>query len=117
MNWSGLAAAAATFFGVWLGHVAVRRVEFISARLWPPALVFILLGLALEAGSLVSASQPLSIALGILGMTVLWDALELARQARRIRIGHAPANPQNPRHARILIECPAATSLDVLKQN
>ena len=116
MNWSGLAAASATFLGVWLGHVAVRRIEFVSVRLWPPALSLVLLGLALEAGSLASAYQPLSILLGILGVTVLWDALELARQAKRVRRGHAPANPANARHAQILKDFPAATTVDLLKK-
>jgi len=37
--------------------------------------------------------------LGILGITLLWDALELVRQAQRVKIGRAPANPANPRHA------------------
>jgi hypothetical protein len=47
-------------------------------------------------------------------ITAGWDALELFRQQRRVERGHAPANPLNPRHARILAECPAATTLDLL---
>jgi hypothetical protein len=45
--------------------------------------------------------------LGILGITLLWDALEMTRQQRRICKGHAHANPDNPRHARILEQYPA----------
>jgi len=31
--------------------------------------------------------------------------------------GHAPANPSNPRHARILEEHPLATAVDLLKRD
>jgi hypothetical protein len=62
------------------------------------------------------SSLGLSAACGILGTTLLWDALELRRQERRVRKGHAPANPRNPRHARILAESPAATTLNLLKR-
>ena len=50
-------------------------------------------------------------------MTVLWDALEFTRQHRRVVKGHAPANPSNPRHARILAEHSNATTLDLLKRD
>ncbi len=54
--------------------------------------------------------------LGILGVTVLWDAVELFRQQNRVRRGHAPANPHNPRHRRFLEEPNSfATTIDVLK--
>ena len=115
MNWIGLAAAAATFFGVWFGHVAVRKLEFISKTIWLPALIFVAAGLGLEFLALSSANPPLSAGLGILGVTVLWDALELARQQGRVRKGHAPANPLNPRHALILKDFPAATAFDLVK--
>lgn len=116
MNWIGLTAAAATFFGVWFGHVAVRKIEYAAKTIWKPAAIFVLVGLALEALSLTNADRLASTALGILGVTVLWDALELARQQKRVRSGHAPANPRNPRHAQILQTCPCATTLDLLKR-
>ena len=116
MNWIGLTAAAATFFGVWFGHVAVRRIEFISPTIWLPALVFAVSGISLELFSLSTNNRLLSTGLGILGVTVLWDALEFARQQKRVKKGHAPANPHNPRHALILKEFPSATTLDLLKR-
>ena len=116
LNLTGLAAALATFFGVWLGHVAVRRFEARIADIRPAMRVCILLGLGLWAGALFADSAPLAAALGILGMTLLWDAYEFHRQEKRVKIGHAPANPTNPRHARILAEFPAATTLDLLKR-
>jgi hypothetical protein len=49
-------------------------------------------------------------------MTLLFDGFELSRQERRIIRGHAPANPDNPRHAKILKEYPSATTVDLLKR-
>ncbi len=114
LNLTGPAAALCAFLGIWLGHRAVRKVESISRRLWVPTLLFAAAGLGLEALSLRSASNAVSAGLGILGITLLWDALELWRQQERVRRGHAPANPRNPRHARILTESAAATTANPL---
>ena len=116
MNTIGLVAAAATFFGVWYGHVAVRRIEFISKTLLPAALIFLAGGLVCEFFALFSPDRSISAGLGIFGVTILWDALELARQQERVKKGHAPANPQNPRHALILKTFPSATPLDLVKR-
>jgi hypothetical protein len=116
LNYIGLAAAASTFLGVWFGHVAVRKIESISPTIWLPTTVFALAGIVSEWFSLVTSNLLLSTAFGILGFTLLWDALEFTRQQNRIRKGHAPANPGNPRHARLLRECPAAITLDLLKR-
>ena len=117
LNSIGLVAAASTFFGVWFGHVAVRKIESVSPTIWLPTLIFAAVGIALEWLSLSTASIPFSAASGILGFTFLWDALEFTRQQNRIQKGHAPANPHNPRHARLLSEYPAATTLDLLKRD
>jgi hypothetical protein len=114
INFLGLAAAAATFFGVWFGHVIVRRIEYHSPDLRAPILAFLLAGILLEFSSLLAFTRTASVVLGILGITTLWDALELTRQQKRVRSGHAPANPNNPRHARILAEYPQATTIDRL---
>ncbi len=116
LNPIGIAAALATFFGVWLGHVAVRKIEFISPTIWLPITLFAIMGLAIEWLSLSTVNRPLSAFWGILGITLLWDALEFTRQQKRILKGHAPANPQNPRHAKILAQCPAAVTVDLLKR-
>lgn len=109
LNWLGLVAAVATFLGVWFGHVGVRKIESISPTIGLPAVIALAVGMALEVGALISDNLFLSAALGIVGMTVLWDALEFRRQHKRVRIGHAPANPNNPRHARLLAEGKATT--------
>ena len=111
LNWIGVIAGAAAFLSIWLGHVGVRQIEAASPRLWPPALAALALGLALEAGALLAGSAWASGALGIVGMTLLFDALEFYRQQNRVAHGHAPANPRNPRHARLLAEHPAATTV------
>lgn len=115
LNWLGLAAAIATFLGVWIGHVSARKIERETKRLWIPALLALLLGLGLELASLLSRNLVLSATCGILGVTLLWDSLEIAvRQPKRVKQGHAPANPNNPRHAQILATHPDATLVDWL---
>ena len=117
MNPIGVVAALATFLSVWFGHVSVRKVEFISATIWIPTTIFTTLGLIVGFLSLSTANRPLSVALGILSITLLIDALEFRRQQNRVKKGHAPANPNNPRHARILQEYVSATTQDLLKRD
>ncbi len=114
MNWVGPVAALATFLGIWLGHVAVREIEYRSPTLWLPASIALMLGAATSVAALMSDRRIVSAIWGIIGITLLWDALEFLRQHRRVIKGHAPANPANPRHARILDESPAATARDLL---
>lgn len=116
LNWAGLVAGIVTFLSIWFGHVAVRKIEFTSRTIWVPMFMFVAVGIFSETISL-SVSNPLaSVVFGILGITLLWDALEFTRQQRRVMKGHAPANPLNPRHARILSNYSTATILDLLKR-
>jgi hypothetical protein len=118
INLIGPAAALATFLGVWLGHVSVRKIERETVHLWKPTVIAVILGLALETASLLTSSLTLSAISSILGVTLLWDALEISiRQPKRIQHGHAPANPNNPRHARILANYPEATTIDWLNRD
>ena len=117
LQWIGIVAAASTFFGVWFGHVAVRKIEFKTEKLWIPIVITLTLGLSVEAWSLFTDQLYLSTATGILGVILMWDSFEFWRQQKRIIKGHAPANPHNPRHARILKEHPSATTLDLLNRD
>jgi len=117
MNLIGFAAALATFFGVWLGHVSVRKIERETVNLWAPTCIALGLGIGFETVSFLTSSMVLSVMCGILGVTLLWDGLEFFRQQKRIKLGHAPANPNNPRHAKILAEYPNATTIDWLDRN
>jgi hypothetical protein len=118
INWLGLASAFATFFGVWIGHVSVRKIERSVTRIWIPSMFALLFGVGLELASFRTSNLVLSTICGILGVTLLWDVLELAiRQPKRIKHGHAPANPHNLRHAQILATHPNATTIDWLDRD
>ena len=118
INLIGPAAALATFLGVWLGHVSVRKIERETVHLWKPTVIAILLSAGFGTASFLTSSLPLSAICGILSVTLFWDALEIAvRQPKRIKHGHAPANPKNPRHARILAEYSEATTIDWLDRD
>jgi len=117
MNWIGLVAALTAFLSIWFGHVAVRKIESTSRTIWIPTVTALALGLITECCSLITVNLSLKTALGITGITLLWDALEFTRQQKRILKGHAPANPNNPRHAQILAEPNShATTLNLLKR-
>jgi hypothetical protein len=117
INFIGITAALAVFLGIWLGHVSVRVIERNAKKLWLPIAIAIVLGLVLEIFSLLTVNCLLSTATGILGITILWDALEFIRQEKRVKKGHAPANPSNPRHAQILADYPSATTHDLLNRD
>jgi hypothetical protein len=116
LNPIGIVCALTTFVSVWLGHVVVRRLEFVARHLLPVTLGFLTLGILAEFLALRQPNQTGSAVLGILGITFLWDAFEVVRQERRIYKGHAPANPDNPRHAAIMKQSPAATTQDWLQR-
>ncbi|HLO17211.1 MAG TPA: DUF4491 family protein [Anaerolineales bacterium] len=117
MNLIGLSAAFATFLSIWFGHVAVRKIEFNSPSIWLPASAFAIVGITFEWLSLIASSFFLSTTCGIIGITLLWDALEFTRQQNRIKKGHAPANPDNPRHVRLMREYTSVTTLNLLKRD
>ena len=118
INLIGPAAALATFLGVWLGHVSVRKIERETVHLWKPTVIAILLSAGFGTASFLTSSLPLSAICGIFSVTLFWDALEIAvRQPKRVKHGHAPANPKNPRHAKILAEYPEATTIDWLDRD
>jgi len=116
LQFAGFWMALATLLTIWWGHVGVRWLEAHSPRIGPPIVVLATLGLALNIGSLFSPNLTLAGVLSIVGITLLWDALELWLQGKRIEHGHAPANPNNPRHAAILVRSSTATTNDLLKR-
>ena len=116
LNLIGLTAGLSAFLGIWFGHVVVRKIDFFCPSVGFPAALAVLTGLMVEVVALFSSSVYVTTALGILGMTFLWDAVEFYRQDRRVRSGHAPANPGNPRHARMLAEGGTITIVDLLKR-
>lgn len=118
INPLGLIAALTAFLSIWAGHVSVRKIEAETIQLWKPMLMVVALGIGLEVAALTITNRTLSTVFGIFGITLLWDALELRRQAKRISKGHAPANPHNPRHATLLAEPNTqASPLNILDRN
>lgn len=117
INLMGVSTALATFFGVWLGHVSVRKIERETVNLRIPTLAALALGIGFETASFLTSNLILSAMCGILGVTLLWDSFEFHRQQKRIKRGHAPANLNNPRHAKILAEYPVATTFDWLNRS
>ena len=117
INFLGLIAAFTAFFSIWFGHVAVRKIEFIAPTISVPSTIFAILGIVCEWLALIAPSLHAATIFGILGITLLFDGFEFTRQQKRIIKGHAPANPSNPRHAKILVEFSSATRLDLLKRD
>ncbi|WP_322487554.1 DUF4491 family protein [Chloroflexus sp.] len=101
---SGLWLALATFLSIWWGHVGVRWLEAKSADIRPPMVVLIIAGHILNVAALFAPNVTIGGVCSVVGIALWWDAFELVRQDRRVRHGHAPANPNNPRHARYLAE-------------
>ncbi|MBW6473856.1 MAG: DUF4491 family protein [Anaerolineaceae bacterium] len=114
INPIGMLTAITTIITIWFGHVMVRRVEARVERVEPAIAVCIFLGLFFGTGAVLVDSNQHSAILGIIGITFLWDALEIKRQQKRVKMGHAPANPKNPRHLTILTEFATATPVDIL---
>jgi len=101
---SGLWLTIATFLSIWWGHVGVRWLEAKCANIRPPMFILIAAGFGLNIAALFAPNVTIGGVCSVVGMALWWDAFELVRQDRRVRHGHAPANPHNPRHARYLAE-------------
>lgn len=92
MNYYGLVTAVATFFIIGIFHPIVIKSEYyFGTRCW---WVFLIAGLAFIAGSLIVASQMISIILGVIGCSCLWSILEIFEQRERVRKGWFPMNPK-----------------------
>ena len=94
LQWAGPMLAVITLGTIGLGHVVVRKANYLYGTK-PTPYVFVL-GLVFLFFSLRVTGDLASASLGIIGMTTLWDSFELIRQEERIRRGHAPANPNRP---------------------
>lgn len=115
MNLIGIWMTVITLLGIWSGHVAVRWLEYRLNHLWVACLPLTAAGLALLAVSTRAELPALSAGLGLAGIILVIDAVELIHQDHRVKIGRAPANPANPRHARILRKFPAAVTTNPLE--
>jgi len=117
LNWIGLISALTTFLTIAIGHIMVRELECRIHTIKPAITICIFLGIGLEIGALLADSRTTSALFGIIGITVLWDGFEFYRQQKRVINGHAPANPDNPRHQRILSQFPTATTINIIDRD
>lgn len=97
LQFAGPLLAFVTFLTIWWGHVLVRVVHYYLGT--KPAPAIFLGGLLLLLWTTQTDNNLLSAALGIVGLTLVWDAFELHRQELRVRQGHAPLNPRVHRKA------------------
>jgi len=116
-QFTGLLLGLTVIAGIWTGHILVRRIEFSTVHLKIPIVAFFSTGILLAILSLFSKSNLLSGVLGILGIIFFWNGIETHHQENRVKKGHAPANPQNPRHRQILVDYPSATIENILKHD
>ena len=92
VQWAGLVLAVTTVATIGFGHVLVRKLNYHFGT--KPAPVAFLLGVVAMVASLFVSRNLTSAALGIIGITTLWDGVELIRQEARVRKGTAPRNPK-----------------------
>ena len=113
INMIGMLASLITIITIAFGHVMVRELEFRLASIQPAIFTCVLLGIGFMISAFVVVNNSFSAVFGILGITFLWDALEFYRQQKRVIKGHAPANPNNPRHQHLLSQYPSATIVNL----
>lgn len=88
MNWLGLAVGIGAFLIIGLFHPIVIKTEYhTGTRLW---WIFLLVGIATAAGSVMVENALLSCLLGVFAFCSLWSIKELFEQRERVRKGWFP---------------------------
>lgn len=88
MNYEGLIIGVCTFLIIGFFHPIVIKTEYhFGTKVW---WVFLLLGLAGVAGSLMIQSTLLSTLLGVFAFSSFWSIKELFEQRERVRKGWFP---------------------------
>lgn len=83
LQWAGPILALTTFATIGIGHVLVRRLH---ARFGTrPALPFFVLGGLVLLSSVFISTNLISAILGITGITLVWDGIEIFRQEKRMQ--------------------------------
>lgn len=92
MNFTGLIIGAATFLSIGAFHPLVIKAEYyLGVGCW---WMFLLLGLACIAVSLIVSGVLVSTLFGVIGFSSLWSILELFKQKERVAKGWFPRNPK-----------------------
>jgi hypothetical protein len=83
LQWAGLVLALTTFVTIGAGHVMVRRLH---ARFGVrPAIPFFIIGSMILIFSIFNSLNLISAVLGITGITLVWDGIEIYRQEKRMQ--------------------------------
>lgn len=94
-NLTGIIIGAATFLLIGLFHPVVIKAEYyFGTRCW---WVFLLMGIAALAGSILLANVILSSVCAVLAFTAFWSIGELFEQKKRVAKGWFPRNPNKDR--------------------
>ena len=92
MNFTGIIIGVASFLCIGLFHPVVIKAEYyLGVRCW---WMFLLLGVACIAASLLVAEVVLSTILGVVAFSAFWSILELFKQKERVAKGWFPKNPK-----------------------
>ncbi|HBS12268.1 MAG TPA: hypothetical protein DEO36_06975 [Flavobacteriaceae bacterium] len=93
-NYVGPILAVTVFVTIGIGHVAVRYLNYHLGT--KPGIPLFIIGFSLLIYTMYVPSDLWSSVVGIIGMTTVWDGIEMYRQEKRIINGHAPENPKRP---------------------
>jgi hypothetical protein len=91
MNWTGVLSGLAMLVAIGLGFIWVIKFEYaFGSRWWKHILAS---GILISLASAWLPSFTTALLAGIAGGSIIWGALELPDQSRRVRQGLYPANP------------------------
>jgi len=91
-NLLGLTIGIVTFLVIGLFHPIVIKAEYyLGTKCW---WIFLFLGLAFVALSLILKDIFLSTIMGVIAFSCFWSILEIFQQTKRVEKGWFPANPK-----------------------
>ncbi len=92
LNYFGIVIGLVTFLVIGLFHPLVIKAEYyLGVKSW---WLFLLLGIAASAASLLVSSLVLSIILGVVAFSSFWSIGEVFAQKKRVEKGWFPKNPK-----------------------
>lgn len=92
INYVGILIGFVTFLVIGLFHPLVIKAEYyLGVKSW---WLFLLLGIAASAASLLVSSLVLSIILGVVAFSSIWSIGEVFQQKKRVEKGWFPKNPK-----------------------
>lgn len=99
MNYEGIIIGIGAFLIIGLLHPVVIKAEYyFSTKIWP---IFLVLGTACVAISLLSNLSVLSDLMAVAGFSFYWSIKELFEQEKRVQKGWFPMKPKKVDHVDI----------------